>query len=132
VNAGRLLRETGYDITTLRTEIDPVDPDRVNLWPAGGLLRRLWRPGIRAVTLWKWVLVDPETIDGDREQLARLTIHEMVHLRQFALLGYLRFTFRYLKEYLSSRLSGLDHRAAYLDISAEREAREVTDRIRPI
>ncbi|MGH3649257.1 MAG: hypothetical protein ACRDU9_01000 [Acidimicrobiia bacterium] len=128
MNAGRLLREGGYDIEALRARIGPVDPDRVNIWPASVLLRRLWRTGIKGVTIWKWILVDPELMRrGDRDRLACLVVHELVHLRQFAHSGYLRFMSRYLTEYWRGRIGGKTAREAYLDISAEREAREVTE-----
>jgi hypothetical protein len=128
VNAGRILREAGYDTDALRIRISPVDPDNVNIWPASRLLRRFWRPGITGITLWKWVLVDPKMIRGDREGLARLVIHELIHLRQLGDDGYIVFTARYVWEYLEGRLRGKDARQAYLDISAEIEARELTAR----
>lgn len=128
MNAGRILREAGYDTDALRIRISPVNPDNVNVWPASRLLRRIWRPGIKGVTLWKWVFVDPELIRGDRERLARLVIHELVHLRQLVDDGYIGFTARYVWEYLDGRLRGKDRRQAYLDISAECEARELTAR----
>ena len=84
MNAGRLLRDVGLDTPHLRARIAPIDPDSVGFWPAAPMLRKLWRPGIRAVTLWRWVLVDPELMRGDKLRLARVIIHEMVHLRQFA------------------------------------------------
>lgn len=126
MNAGRLLRETGYDTDALRVRISPVNPDRVNFWPASKLLRRLWRPGIRGVTIWKWVFVDPELLQGERDRLARLVIHELVHLRQVSDEGYLPFTARYVFEYLQGRSEGKDSLRAYRDISAEVEARELT------
>lgn len=128
MNAGRLLREAGLDSDALRVRISPVDPDRVNVWPASRLLRSLWRPGIRGVTLWKWIFVDPELMNGDPDRLARLVIHELVHLRQVIDAGYLPFTTRYVVEYVQGRAAGKDGRQAYLDISAEVEARELTAR----
>ena len=128
MNAGRILRDAGYDTDALRVRISPVNPDHVNVWPASRPMRRLWRPGIRGVTLWKWVFVDPELLRGDRGPLARLVIHELVHLRQLTDDGYIRFTARYMTEYLKGRLRGKDRRQAYLDIPAESEAREVTAR----
>jgi hypothetical protein len=125
VNAGRLLRETGYDTAILRELLAPVDPDDVNVWPASSLMRRFWRPGIKGVTIRNWVFIDPETLTGDRARLARLVIHELVHVRQFADAGYLGFTSRYLYQYLKGRKDGKDRRQAYLDVAAEREAREV-------
>lgn len=81
------------------------------------------------MTLWRWVLVDPALMRGSRQKLANVVIHEMVHLRQFAELGYLKFMWRYITEYLGGRLSGLAHREAYLAIDAEMEARETTEQV---
>lgn len=127
MNAGRLLRETGYDVGALSAHIAPIDPDRVNLWPASSMARRFWRTGIKGVTQWRWVLVDPETLRGDRDLLARLVIHELVHLRQFRDQGFLRFMTGYVAQYWAARMRGFTPRQAYLDIKAEREARETTE-----
>jgi hypothetical protein len=132
VNAGRLLRETGYDTDALRVRISPVNPDHVNVWPASAVMRRLWRSGIKGVTIWRWVFADPEVMRGDRDRLAKLVIHELVHLRQLADTGYLPFTMRYVAEYLKGRLHGKGARQAYLDIAAEIEAREVTAQSRRV
>ncbi|HJQ77305.1 MAG TPA: hypothetical protein VJ948_08585 [Acidimicrobiia bacterium] len=127
MNAGRLLREIGYDIDALMVHIAPIDPDRVNLWPASSLARRFWRTGIKGVTQWRWVLIDPEILNGDRDRLARLVIHELVHLRQFRTQGFFRFMTSYLAQYWGGRMRGLTARQAYMDIRAEREARETTE-----
>lgn len=129
MNAGRLLRETGYDSDEVRVLLAPVDPGEVNVYPAARALRAFWRPGIKGVTNWRWVFVDPEFMKGDREKLARLVIHELVHVRQYKDSGYLPFTGRYLFDYVKGRLQGKEPRQAYLDIGAEVEAREVTARI---
>ena len=126
MNAGRILRKAGYDTEALRVRIAPADPDRINVWPASRVFRRFWRPGIRGVTHWKLIFVDPELMRGDPEHLARLVVHELVHVRQYLAAGYLRFVTSYLKEYWIGRLGGKSTRQAYLDISLEREARELT------
>lgn len=126
MNAGRLLRETGYDGDVLNERIAPIDPHRVNVWPASALVRRFWRTGIKGVTQWRWVLVDPETMRGDPDRLARLVIHELVHLRQFRERGLLMFMIRYMYQYWAGRLRGASSRQAYLDIDVENEARETT------
>lgn len=126
MNAGRLLRGTGLDTAALRDLITPVDPDEINVWPASRWLRMLWRPGISGVTHWRWVFVEPELMRGDQARLARLVIHELVHVRQYTESGYLRFTARYISDYVKGRLAGKSPRDAYLGIAAELEAREVT------
>lgn len=126
MNAGRILREAAYDTDALRVRLSPVNPDEINVWPASPLMMRLWRPGIKGVTHWKLVFVDPELMRGDRKRLARLVIHELFHVRQFQDSGYLPFALRYIYEYARGRLQGKDARQAYLEIPAEAEARELT------
>jgi hypothetical protein len=126
VNAGRILRKVGYDTDALRVRIAPVDPDRINIWPASRVFRRFWRPGISGVTHGKFVFVDPEVMRGDPKRLGRLVVHELIHVRQYKAAGYLRFVTSYLKEYWIGRLGGKSPHDAYLDISLEREARELT------
>lgn len=129
MNAGKLLREVGLDTPELRERIAPVDPDSINVWPAARWIRHFWRPGIKGVTHYKWVLVDPEFLRGDRRKLAKLVVHELVHVRQYVERGYLRFISRYIADYWKGRFSGKDARQAYLDIPAEKEARDVTNDI---
>jgi hypothetical protein len=129
VNAGRLLRDAGYDTDALRSRIAPVNPDTINIWPASPLFRLFWRKGIEGVTYWRYVVVDADVLRGDRERLSRLVIHELVHVRQFSTVGYLPFVFSYVREYLSGRLRGLSGYDAYRAISFEREARELTAQI---
>jgi len=129
VNAGRILREAGYDTEGLRVQIAPVNPDRVNLLPASRLFRRFWRPGISGVTQGPFVFIAPEVMNGNRDRLARLVIHELVHVRQYRAAGYLRFVTTYLKDYWMGRIGGKSPRQAYLDIAQEREARDVTEHV---
>ena len=129
MNAGRILRTAGIDTPHLRSELAPVDPDRINVWPASRWFRRLWRPGIKGVTSGGIVFVDPEMMRGDHQRLARLVVHELVHVRQFRTGGYIWFGARYIWDYLVGRLRGLSRRDAYLENPAEVEAREVTARL---
>ena len=133
MNAGRILRKAGLDGDELRAAIAPVDPDSVNVWPASPLMMRLWRKGIKGVTVRNWVFVDPRILRGDPGRLGRLVIHELVHVRQFRESGYVPFSLRYVYEYLRGVLHGKSLRQAYLDISAEQEARAVTESLfRPV
>lgn len=128
MNAGRLLRAAGYDTDALRVRIAPVNPDDINVWPASRYLRRLWRHGISGVTHGRFVFIDPSVMKGDPDRLARLVVHELIHVRQFVAAGYVRFVLSYLKDYWKGRIGGLSPRDAYLEITYEREARELTER----
>lgn len=90
-------------------------------------MRRLWRKGIAATTLGRWVFVDPEVLRRDPRVVAKLIVHELVHVRQFSELGPMVFFGRYFSDYLRARFRGLDHRQAYLQIDLEIEARHQAD-----
>ncbi len=116
------------DTPELRAELAPIDPDSITIRPASKWLRRLWRSGVTGVTQGRWVFVDPKMFKASPERLARLVIHELVHVRQFAERGYVPFMARYVYENVRGRVAGKSAREAYLDISAEAEAREVASR----
>jgi hypothetical protein len=79
-------------------------------------------PGASATTIGSVILVR-----RGAETNARLMRHEMVHVRQWAELGYVGFLRRYLGAYFRWRLAGYPHWGAYrripLEIEAEWEAR---------
>jgi Domain of unknown function (DUF4157) len=55
----------------------------------------------------------------------KLVAHELVHVRQYAERGWIRFLSRYLLDYLGNLRRLRSHRQAYLAIPAEAEAREL-------
>jgi hypothetical protein len=67
--------------------------------------------------------------EADPELLALLA-HELVHVQQYRELGTWTFRWAYLQEYLAGRLRGLGHDAAYRNISFERAARVMEERVR--
>jgi Domain of unknown function (DUF4157) len=79
-------------------------------------------PGASGMTVGHFVL-----LKRGREDDARLLAHELVHVRQWREQGPLRFLWRYFTAYLSGRRRGLGHRAAYLAIPFEEEARQLAD-----
>lgn len=129
MNAARALAAAGLDNDQVRRALQPIRPESVNLYPASSLLKSLWGEGISAITLWRWVFIDPEVLHGDPGRLGRLVLHELVHLRQIDTQGWVRFLVRYGTDYLRGRLRGLSHREAYREIGVEREAREVAARL---
>ncbi|MEM8707204.1 MAG: DUF4157 domain-containing protein [Actinomycetota bacterium] len=76
--------------------------------------------GADGMTIGNWIfLKDDRDTSGDRQLLA----HELVHVRQYAEQGYVRFSLDYLKHYAAGLLRHRRSRQAYLDIPAEVEAR---------
>lgn len=80
---------------------------------------RLWvggpvPPGAGAWTLGSLIIVRRHLADR-----ALLMAHEREHVRQWREMGWGRFTAAYLGSYLSWRLRGYPHKAAYRRIPAE-------------
>lgn len=72
----------------------------------------------RAITLYPFIFIRYPQDKHNR----RLINHENIHIRQQIELLVLPFYVLYLVEYSISRLKGLNHYQAYLNISFEREA----------
>jgi hypothetical protein len=73
--------------------------------------------GVMALTLGRTIYVGQAA--GDIDRLIR---HELVHVEQVGRLGFLRFLFRYGREYVGNRRRGLKSAEAYRRISFEEEA----------
>lgn len=129
MNAARALSRAGLNTEEILLALHPIDPQRINLYPASSLLRSLWAKGIHGITLGTGVFVDPAILDGDPQRLGRLTLHELTHLRQISDLGLGRFLWRYLSDYARGRLRHLCHDDAYREIGLEAEARRITDQL---
>lgn len=94
--------------------LDKVTLVRTNLLP----------PAADGLTLGKFVLLRGDRIE---RKASTLLAHELVHVRQFAELGPRRFITRYVGEYGRNLWKMRNHRAAYLAISLEEEARREAD-----
>ncbi len=107
-----------YDI------LEPTLALRVRIIEVPGLA-----PGTSGMTIGRFVFL---TSDIDRSGGRTLLAHELVHVRQYAELGFIRFLLRYLRDYAAQLVRLRNHRRAYLAIPAEvaarAEAREWTGR----
>lgn len=77
-------------------------------------------PGSSGMTIGRLVFL---TSDVDRSGRRELLAHELVHVRQYAETGTVRFLLRYLRDYVRGLVRLRDHRQAYLAIPTEVEAR---------
>ncbi|HKX76231.1 MAG TPA: hypothetical protein VJR05_12675 [Acidimicrobiia bacterium] len=121
-----LLRLGGLDPSEVMGKVGLTHLDRVAVRPAPGWLVRLWGQRASAMTVPWAVYLSPLLLGGDPKRLGGLIVHELVHLRQWRQLGIARFLWRYLGDYWRGRRTGLSHREAYLAISLEEEARQVS------
>ncbi|MEO7387827.1 MAG: hypothetical protein ABIX37_12885 [Gammaproteobacteria bacterium] len=67
--------------------------------------------------------------EDDPDWLA-LIAHELTHVRQYHRMGPWRFRLAYLREYLAGRVRRLGHDMSYRNISFERAARDLEERVR--
>lgn len=105
--------------------VESSNPDGVTVRSAPPALRRVWGRGTGAMTLGNRIYVRPDILEGKGDRLARLLLHELVHVRQWSEKGVIGFLASYIREYLVARATGSSHRAAYLAITAEVEARSI-------
>jgi len=78
-------------------------------------------PGSSGMTIGRFVFL---TKDADRSGRRELLAHELIHVRQYANAGLVRFLLRYLRDYLVGLVRLRHHRRAYLAIPAEEAARD--------
>ena len=116
----------GADPAEIGNRLGLVDIDSVAIRSAPKWMVRTWRGNIAAMTLPWAIYVRRDVLGGDSLRLAGLVSHELVHVRQWQQLGTIRFLRQYLRDYLRGRRQGLNHNQAYLEISLEREAREIS------
>jgi len=126
-----VVRSAGIEYGDLIHTVGIVDLAKVRVVPAPRWMLRFWARGVAAMTVRNRIFMDPELVPAHPHERAALVIHELVHVRQWAQLGAVRFLASYVAGYLSGRLGGLDHRTAYVEIHLEREARLIQERLTP-
>jgi hypothetical protein len=76
-------------------------------------------PGANGMTIGRFVFLRNDGLfDGSRKIIA----HELVHVRQYYELGFVRFLAHYLRDYVRALWRLKRHRAAYLAIPFEQHA----------
>ena len=107
-----------------------LEPDEIDVYDhvASAVLGRvrlvrtnLLPPAADGMTVGRFIFLRGERI---QDRSTTLLAHELVHVRQFAELGPVRFFSQYLGAYFKNVWKLRNHRAAYLAIPLEQEARE--------
>jgi hypothetical protein len=130
-SAGEAVAASGIDRELIGAVLPDVDPSRIPVYAASRWFRMLWAPKITAVAMPWGIYVHPERLDVPLAALGPLMVHELTHIQQWRSLGPIGWARTYFGDYLRGRRSGLDHHAAYRDISLEVEARDVAARLAP-
>lgn len=125
MHVGELLARAELGVVAVEVLTGVPGLSEVAVRPAPPWLLRLWRGQVVAMTVKQRVYLAPELVDGDPARLGRLLIHELVHVRQWADAGALRFLRRYAIDYLIGRVRGRSHTEAYHGIRYEVEARRI-------
>ena len=111
-------------------EIAPaVDPERLLVREARPWFERVVLRRFEAIALPYVVYVRPRAYTRPRREITALIVHELVHVNQWREEGYLRFAWRYLRDYVRGRVKGKTHDEAYRAIGYEQEARALTERL---
>ena len=84
-------------------------------------LRPLLLRGVAGITLGRRIYLDSGISPLQSERFLR---HELTHVRQIARVGFVRFYWQYIAEYVQNRRKGMSSVDAYRNISFEREATE--------
>lgn len=77
-------------------------------------------PAADGMTVGRFVFMRDDHIE---HRATTLLAHELVHVRQFAEMGMIRFLASYFGAYAKNLVQSRNHRQAYLDIPLEIEAR---------
>jgi hypothetical protein len=109
-------RSLTVDEIALFDHVPPADAEQARLHRV-----RWLASGAHGMTFGRHVLL----VRG-HEANAKLIAHELVHVRQFGEQGVVRFLARYVVDYARNLARLRKHRAAYLAIPAEVEARDET------
>lgn len=123
------LEAGGVDLASVAELTPGVDAERLLIREARPWFERLVLRSSTAIALPYVVYVHSHTYRRPRRQLARLVVHEMVHVSQWRQEGYLRFAFRYSWDYLRGRARRRSHAEAYNAIRYEVVARAGTDSV---
>lgn len=113
----------------LRNRLMPVRADQVAVRPTPAWLRRVWPRWAVAMALPWAIWVRPDALAGDPDALARVLVHELVHMRQWKVHGVVGFLRHYLGDYLRGRRRRLGHLGAYRATRFEAEAYATADRM---
>jgi len=112
-----------------------INLDKIRLYSGGLRLGHLILLLNRAtaITFGKKIFFARGMLDESTPTGITLIAHELTHVRQYQETGYLRFLYRYLRDYIQSRIEGKNHHSAYLNVSFEQEAfgyeREISEKL---
>ncbi|NNC74123.1 MAG: hypothetical protein HKN93_01300 [Acidimicrobiia bacterium] len=127
--AGDYLIRAGVPLSDVEERLPHVDPGTVAVRSAGRAFRATWARGIVAVAMPWAIYVHPETLARPVDELARLIVHELVHIEQWRREGGVGHLRQYVGDYLQGRRSRKGHWDSYRDIGLEVEARRIADEI---
>lgn len=123
--AADLLVRAGVSLPAIESALPHVDPGTVDVRPASRAFRATWAKGIVAVAMPWAVYVHPAVLARPPAEIARLIVHELVHIDQWRRLGWAGHLRSYVGDYLRGRRAGHGHWRSYRDIGLEEEARRI-------
>lgn len=119
----------GYDPEVVAQVAPGVDPAHLLVREARPWFERIYLRTSRALALPHVIYLHSRLYTRPRAEVARLLLHEFIHVSQWRRKGIPRFIAGFLGDYLVGRLRRRGHRAAYSSIRLEVEARMAVARV---
>lgn len=121
----------GIDRAAVEAVTPGVDLDSLLVREATGWFEKLVLRRSAAIALPHVVYMHSHTYRKPRAELARLVIHETVHVSQWRSTGIFKFATTYALDYIRGRIRRRGHDRAYEEIRYEVDARTETDKVLP-
>lgn len=123
------LEAAELDVPSVREVAPGVDFERLLVREASPWVEKLILRRYAAIAFPHVIYMHSRWYRRPRVAVARLVVHELVHVSQWHHVGKLRFAALYVGDYLRGRLARRGHEVAYREIRYETQARDATDRV---
>ena len=125
------LEAAGIELSSVQRVTPGVDLERLLVREASRLFEKLLLRNNAALALPHVVYMHSRAYRRPRAQLARLVVHEAIHVSQWRQTGSLKFAATYAWDYVRGRVGRRGHVRAYQEIRYEVQARDATDKVLP-
>ncbi len=125
------LEAANIDLASIQSVAPGVDLERLLIREASSLLEKLVLRSNAAIALPRVVYMHRRWYRRPRAEVARLVVHEVIHVSQWRQTGTAKFAVIYAFDYVRGRFQRRGHEDAYHGIRYEIEARAATDKVLP-
>ena len=123
------LEAADIDLAAVQAVTPDVDLEQLLIREASSLFEKVFLRSNAAIAFPHVVYMHSRWYRRPRAEMARLVLHEAIHVSQWRQTGNLRFAATYVFDYLRGRVRRRGHARSYREIRYETQAREATDRV---